>query len=134
MEYWTEDRLRQKVNQMRRKQQSRPGKNLGQIANDFFKKKVSKRFKNTQKIITALNELLPQGLKDHCCIEGINRNTLKIIVDNQGCYAEFDMLVRSGLVDQVLNLDPSLAAFTIKLQRGTWYHLDDEGNKISDWV
>ncbi len=133
MEYWTEDRLRSKVSQMRKKQERRPARNLGQIASDFFKKKVSKRYKNTQKILAVLDELLPVELKEHCCIEGVNRNTLKITVDSQAHYAEFNMLVRCGLADQVLDIDPTLDAFTIKLQRGTWYHLDEEGNRISEW-
>ncbi len=133
MQYWTDDKLLQKVNQMRKRQKRRPAKTLGKVADDFFKKRIAKRHKRLQKISSAWSELLPQELQEHSCIEGLNRGTLKVLVDSQVHFAELDMLVRSGLADQILDMEPGLQAFSIKLFRGKWYHVDEEGNKIADW-
>ena len=133
MEYWTEEKLQQKVNQMQKRYKPRKGKLLGQFANDFFKKKISKRHKRLQQISEVWQELLPQEILEHSCIDDLSRGVLRITVDSHVHYAELDMLVRSGLADQILEAAPSLPAFKIKLSRGKWYHLDEEGNKIADW-
>ncbi len=133
MQYWTEEKLEQKVRQMRERQKRKPALTLGKIAEDFFKRKVNKRHKQLQKITHAWGELLPQELQEHSCIEAINRGVLKVLVDSQEHYAELAMLVRCGLADQIIELEPTLAAFSIKLIRGRWYHVDEEGNQIADW-
>ena len=118
---------------MRKRQKRRPAQTLGKIASDFFKKKINKRHKLLQKISYAWGELLPVELQEHSSIEGLSRGMLKVMVDSQVHFAELDMLVRSGLADQILEIEPTLQAFTIRLYRGKWYHEDQEGNKIADW-
>ncbi len=133
MEYWTDDKLRQKINLDKARQFRRKDKQLGKIAEDFFKRKVKKKYNKLGKILHAWQELLPVTLQEHSCIESLNRGVLKVLVDSQVYYAELDMLVRSGLVDRILEIEPNLPAFQIKLVRGSWYHRDEEGNKIVDF-
>ena len=131
MEYWTEDKLRQKISFDKARQNRWKDKMLGKVAEDFFKRKVKKKYNRLNKVCYAWQELLPVSLQDHSCIESLNKGVLKVLVDNQAYYAELDMLVRSGLADQILELEPSLPAFKIKIVRGSWYKTDDEGNKIA---
>ena len=133
MEYWTDDKLRQKVNFDKARQSRWKDKQLGKIAEDFFKRKVKKKYNKLGKILNAWQELLPISLQEHSCIESLNRGVLKVLVDSQVHYAELDMLVRNKLVDRILEIEPTLPAFKIKLVRGSWYHTDDEGNKIADF-
>ena len=133
MEYWTDDKLRQKINFDKARQKRRSDKMLGKIAEDFFKRTVKKKYNKLGKVLNAWQSLLPVGLQEHSCIESLNRGTLKVLVDSQGHYAELNMLVRSGLVDRMMEIEPTLPAFKIKLVRGNWYHTDEEGNKIADF-
>ena len=106
---------------------------LGITVDRFFRRVVIPRQKRLSALAQAWGELLPQELLDHSCLENYNRGNLRVLVDSQVHYAELNMLLREGLLDQLHLLCPNIPLSRVKLTRGLWYHIDEEGNKIPNF-
>ncbi|MCF7958182.1 MAG: DUF721 domain-containing protein [Phycisphaerae bacterium] len=103
---------------------------LGITVDRFFRRVVIPRQKRLSALAEVWQALLPQELLEHSCLENYTRGNLRVLVDSPVHYAELHMLVREGLLDQMRAECPNIPLSRIKLARGLWYHIDDEGNKI----
>ncbi len=116
------------------KRQIKPrARKIGTTVDMFFRKKIVPRQKKLSHLSQAWQELLPQELLDHSCLENYTRGNLRVLVDSPVHYAELHMLLREGLLKQLHELCPNIPLSRVKLARGLWYHIDDEGNKIPNF-
>jgi len=107
--------------------------NLSGAVGNFMKHQVYKRQKKLTALAHAWTHLLPDELIKHCCLESFRGGTLTVLVDGAGYLSELDLMIREGLLDQLRQLCPTLPLSRIKLKRGRWYHIDEEGNKITEF-
>ena len=127
MVFWDQEKLRG----ICKGRQLRPAaKQFGVSVDHFMRRVVIPRRKKLSQLGQAWGELLPAELLEHSCLEEFRRGNLRVLVDSSVHYAELDMLVRAGLVDEMREKCPSLPIARIKLARGQWYRMDAEGNKI----
>ncbi len=130
MTFWDDQKLRD----IRKKRQiwnySRP---IGKSIDTFMRYSVIARRKKLGILATAWNELLPDELLRHSCLEDLSRGQLKVLVDSSVHFAELNMMIREGLLDELRQMCPSLPISKIKLKCGRWYHVDEEGNQIADF-
>jgi len=109
------------------RQRSRNCRKVGDAVSDFVKKWIRPRHKKLAALAGAWQALLPPELVEHSCLESLQRGQLRVLVDSAGHLAELSMLVRGGLAEQLRAHCPSAGLSQIKLVRGTWQRLNEEG-------
>ncbi len=123
--YWEEARLRS-IGQ--RGKVKVAGLKVGKLVQQFWVKKVAPLQKKFGQLAQAWEELLPDELRRHSCLDTFQRGVLRVLVDSDAHYYELNLIIREGLVDRVRALCPRLSIREIRLVRGTWYQRDEEGN------
>ncbi|MBI9016071.1 MAG: DUF721 domain-containing protein [Phycisphaerae bacterium] len=106
---------------------------FSKVVDSFMRRKVYPRQKKLGELAAAWDELLPEELTEHSCLENFTRGTLKVLVDSPAHLAELNMLVREGLADHLREMCPNLPLSNIKIMHARWYHVDEQGNKIADF-
>jgi len=96
----------------------------------FLKKVVYPREKKMSAVAHAWTELLPEELQEHSWLAGIQKGQLKVLVDSAAHLYELNLLVKGGLLNQLRDLCPNVSLSAIRLERGMWYRVDADGNKI----
>jgi hypothetical protein len=127
MTWWDKERL-QRVWEQR--QPKRKTKELSQCVDTFMRRKVYPRQKKFSGLAQAWQELLPNELIDHSCLDSFQAGRLQVLVDNASYLFEMDLLIKEGLVDHLREKCPKSGLSEIKLVRGTWYRLDEEQHHI----
>ncbi len=130
MTFWDNKRLRDVTRNRRKKKGANP---LGMSLNIFLKRVVIPRQKKLSIISHAWQELLPQEIVEHSCLESLNRGQLRVLVDNTVYLSELNMIVRAGMLEELRMMCPSIPLSKIKIVYGRWYHQDDEGNRIAEF-
>jgi len=105
-------------------------KSLGGEVNGFIKRVVQPRQKKLAQLAQAWQELLPQELIDHSCLEDVRRGVLWVKVDDASTGHELDLLIREQLLERLCELCPAVSLYRIKIVRGRWYRSDDDGTRI----
>ena len=100
----------------------------------FMRREVYPRARKTVRLGRAWAALLPEELVEHSCLDGLRNGQLQVLVDSAAHLYELNLLVKQGLLGELRDMCPSVAISSIKLVRGTWYHKDEEGNKIPDYT
>ena len=106
---------------------------MGTAVNRFVITQVIPRQKKLRQLGQAWSELLPEELLQHSCLESFRRGQLKILVDSAAHYAELNIIVRDGLIDEIRQKCPQLPVSRIKLVRGQWYRQDEQGVRIVEY-
>ena len=109
------------------------GRPLKTALDRFMRREVYPRHRKTGRLGRAWEELLPAELVEHSCLDGLRNGQLQVLVDSAAHLYELNLLVKQGLLNELRQECPSVAISRIKLTRGTWYHEDEEGNKIPDY-
>ena len=116
-----------------KKKRTRPVKPLGVTAVEFIRKVVHPRQKKLQIISQAWQELLPEQIIRHTCLDSLRQGRLRVLTDDAASLYELNLLIEEGLVDQLNQHCPGLGFFRIDLSRGRWYHTDEDGTKIPEY-
>jgi len=86
-----------------------------------FFKSVEKRHKKLGKISNMWTRLVPQMLQEHCCLEGLSKGTLTVLVDSSPHLYDLKQLLLAGLEKQILLACPGAGLRRIALKPGRWY-------------
>lgn len=134
MEKWDKGKLEQlwRQQQLWRPREALP-RSLKANVDMFMRQAVIPRQKKLAQLARGWVELLPEELVEHSCLEDYRAGRLRVLVDSAPHLAELDMLVRERLLDQLRQVCPGVPLWQIRLVRGRWYHLDENGNKISNY-
>ena len=125
--YWDREKLEQVWQQRQRRQR---GKALGSEVMVFMRRLVRPRQRMLSQLSQGWQELLPEELAEHSCLESFRRGQLRVLVDSSSHLHELNLLVQEGLADWLRERCPSAGLSGIKLVHGSWYLMDDEGNQI----
>lgn len=130
MSLWDNKKLQQVCQARSRPQRVKP---LGELLDKFLRQAVIPRQKKLSRLGRAWQELLPPELGEHSCPESLHSSRLRILVDDAASMYELELLLKEGLLEQLRTCCPRMSISQVKLVRGQWYHIDDEGNKISEF-
>lgn len=125
--YWDKEKL---VRVWRSRQRPERAAPLKDTVDRFLRKQVIPRRKKLAKIAAVWNELLPEELLRHSCLDRFSRGTLYVLVDSSVHLAELNMLIKEGLLEQLRQGCPSLSIRGIRLKRGYWYNRGDGGEVV----
>ncbi len=107
----------------------RPAPLLGEQVVGFFKSDVEKRHKRFGKIAEVWQQLVPQLLQEHCCLESFAIGSLTVLVDSSSHLYELKQLLLAGLEQQLLLACRASKLRKIILRAGRWYSADEDGGK-----
>jgi len=127
--YWDKSQLDRVWRNRQRKVSTHPLKEGVQF---FLKKVVYPRHKKMSAVARAWTELLPAELREHSWLAGVQKGQLRVLVDSAPHLYELNLLVKGGLLNQLRDLCPNVSLSAIRLERGVWYRVDADGNKIID--
>ena len=128
--YWDREKLDRVLEQ---RQKTPRGKVLGAEVMLFMKRLVQPRQKMLSQLSQGWQDLLPEELSAHSCLESFRRGQLRVLVDSSSHLHELNLLVQEGLVDWLGERCPNSGLSGIKLVHGYWYRMDDEGNRIPQY-
>jgi len=127
------DRNDQKLEQITKNRQKKPSAiPLKNLVQSFMKRDVYPRQRKLAFLACAWQQLLPDELIEHTCLENIRGGRLRVLVDNASCLHELTLL-KENLLTQLYELCPEVALSDIKFIRGTWYKTNEEGVKIAKY-
>ena len=126
---WDDQKLEQVTKNCRKKPSARPLKNLVQ---SFMKRDVYPRQRKLAFLAHAWQQLLPDELIEHTCLENVRGGQLRVLVDNAPCLHELTLL-KENLLTQLYELCPEVMLSDIKFVRGIWYKTTEEGVKIAKY-
>ena len=129
MTQWDERKLEQITKDRKVKPSARPLKNLVQ---SFMKRDVYPRQRKLAYVAEVWQQLLPDELIEHTCLENIRGGRLKVLVDNAPCLHELTLL-KENLLTQLYEMCSELSISDIKFVRGSWYRTNEEGIKIAKY-
>src|SRR5947209_12678592 len=92
------------LQRLQRVKQSAPptaGK-LGEEMVSFFKQSVEKRQTKLGKISQAWQELVEEGICEHCALESLHRGTLTVIVDSSAHLYQLKQILLSGVEKRLI--------------------------------
>ena len=98
-----------------------PAMKLGEEMVSFFKQSVEKRQSKLGKIALVWQELVEEGLCDHCALESLHRGTLTVVVDSSAHLYQLKQLLLSGVEKQLVLRCKSAGVRKIVLKPGRWY-------------
>jgi hypothetical protein len=101
-----------------------PPMKLGEEMVSFFRQSVEKRQTRLGKIALAWQELVEEGLCDHCALESLHRGTLTVVVDSSAHLYQLKQLLLSGVEKQLVLRCKSTGLRKIVLKPGRWYEGD----------
>lgn len=107
---------------------------LKSVLDRFMRRQVYPRARKTVRLGRAWAALLPEELVEHSCLDGLRNGQLQVLVDSAAHLYELNLLIKQGLLGELRDMCPSVAISRIKLVRGIWYRIDEEGNKIPDYT
>ena len=129
MEDWNDQKLEQ-ITKNRQKKSS--AKSVKKLIRSFMKRDVYPRQRKLAFLAHIWQQLLPDELIEHTCLENIRGGQLRVLVDNAPCLHELTLL-KESLLTQLYELCPEVALSDIKFIRGTWYKINEEGIKIAKY-
>jgi hypothetical protein len=103
---------------------------LGAEIVTFFKQSVEKRQKKFGKIADAWDTLVPELLREHCCLDSLSRGTLGVIVDSSSHLYDLKQLLLAGLEKQLVLACRAAGLKKVMLKAGRWYEEREGGRKI----
>jgi len=114
------------LQRLQRVKQSTPPRaaKLGEEMVSFFKQSVEKRQTKLGRIAQAWQELVEEGLCDHCALESLHRGTLTVVVDSSAHLYQLKQLLLSGVEKRLVQLCKSAGLRKIVLKPGRWYDGD----------
>ena len=114
------------LQRLQRVKQSAPPRaaKLGEELVGFFKQSVEKRQTKLGKIAQAWQELVEEGLCDHCALDSLHRGTLTVVVDSSAHLYQLKQLLLSGVEKQLVLRCKSAGLRKIVLRPGRWYDGD----------
>ena len=101
-----------------------PAMKLGEEMVSFFKQSVEKRQSKLGKIALAWQELVEEGLCDHCALDALHRGTLTVVVDSSPHLYQLKQLLLSGVEKQLVLRCKSAGLRKVVLRPGRWYDGD----------
>ncbi|MBN1766459.1 MAG: DUF721 domain-containing protein [Sedimentisphaerales bacterium] len=107
-----------------------PARRLQESVREFMRGRVIPRQKKLTQLAQAWTELLPEEIQEHTCLEDFKGGQLKVLVDSASHLAELNILIREGLLDELRQLCPGIPLSKVKLARGQWYSIDEDGNRV----
>jgi hypothetical protein len=115
------------LQRLQRVKQSAPPRaaKLGEEMVSFFRQSVEKRQTKLGKIAQAWQELVEEGLCDHCALESLHRGTLTVVVDSSAHLYQLKQLLLSGVEKQLVLRCKSAGLRKIVLKPGRWYEGTD---------
>jgi hypothetical protein len=131
MVYWDRAKL-SRIWQQR--QLPAPARRLGVTLEDFLRRRIYPKQKSLAQIARAWQELLPTELLEHTCLDEFRQGVLRIMVDSAEHLYELKLLIQEGLLDQLREKCPGQPLSQIRLVRGQWYRMTEDGNKISSYT
>ena len=130
MTWWDRERL-QRVWQARQlKQRTTP---LQKNINDFMKRVVYPRQQKFAGLAQVWQELLPEELVKHSCLDSLQGGRLQVLVDSSSHLFELNLMVKEGLADHLRQQCPRSGITEVTLRRGTWYQIGKEHESIPDF-
>ncbi len=126
---WDEQKLEQITKNRQRKPTALPLKNL---VRSFMKRDVYPRQRKLAFLAHAWQQLLPDELIEHTCLENIRGGRLRVLVDNAPCLHELTLL-KENLLTQLYELCSEVTLTDINFVRGCWYKTNEEGIKIAKY-
>ena len=115
MTEWNPERL-QRVH--RQRQVKITVKPLGDIVNHILGQLVLPKQAEIETLRQVWQEILPEELRRHSCLESINRGQLRVLVDNASSLYELNLMAEEGLLDQIYQACPKVKISRIKFVRG----------------
>ncbi len=125
--HWDKEKL---VRVWKSRQMTSRTKSLKDTVDQFLRRQVIPRRKKLSRIAEAWNNLLPEELLKHSCLDRFSRGTLYVRVDSAVHLSELNILIKEGLLEQIRQMCPSLSISKIKLTYGYWYNTDESGDSI----
>jgi len=98
--------------------------------NYFLKKVINPRYKKMAQIGAAWESLLTPELVAHSYLQHVRRGVLEVMVDSAPHLYEIKMIIQEGFLEQLREACPTISVSQIKLVRGTWYDLNEEGLRV----
>jgi len=92
---------------------------LGKPLAEFLRRRVYPRQRKLGRVGAAWGEMLPEGLREHTCLEGLARGTLRVLVDDAASLYEL-RLATEDLLEQLRQACPSAGVSEIHFVRGCW--------------
>lgn len=130
MTWWDQERL-QRVWQARQlKYRTTP---LKKNISDFMKRAVYPRQKRFAGLAHTWQQLLPEELVKHSCLESLKGGCLQVLVDSSSHLFELDLLVKEGLAEHLRQECPRSGITEIRLMRGTWYQSGAQDGTIPEF-
>lgn len=94
---------------------------MGEALLSFFKRSVEKRQPKLEVVSRAWQQLVPEFLLEHTCLESYARGQLTVLVDSASHLFELRQVLLSGLEKQLLVACKSAGLRKVALRRGQWY-------------
>lgn len=105
---------------------------LGGEMVSFFKL-VEKRNARLGKIAAAWTALVEEKLCEHCCLEGLNRGTLTVLVDSSAYLYQLKQMLLGGVEKQLVSLCKGAGLRKVVLKQGRWYRGENAGDQKLNW-
>lgn len=110
----------------RLRQRTPSGSKLGLLLQDYVKKQLQPRRKKLSRVGQVWQEILPEELVRHTCLESLRAGQLCVKVDSAGHLYELQQMIQGELLEQIRRYCPGVTITRIKLQRGTWVETDQD--------
>jgi len=115
MTEWSPERLQRVCSQRQVKSRVKP---LGDIVDQILGRLVLPKQADLETLRQAWQDLLPEELLSHSCLESVRRGQLRVLVDNGASLYELNLLAEEGLLDQLRQACPKVKVSRIKIVRG----------------
>jgi hypothetical protein len=129
MVFWDTKSL-QRITRLREK--GITSEKLGHVLQKYVKKTLQPKWKKLTKVSQAWQEILPEELVEHSCLEKLQAGQLYVKVDNAAYLYELQLLIKGDLLEQLRQSCPGLSISRIKLERGIWLEGDKEKEERID--
>jgi hypothetical protein len=110
----------------RQRQRATAGGKLGTVLQQYVKKTLQPRWKKLAQVGQAWQEVLPEELVQHSCLEKLQAGQLVVKVDSAVHFYELQQLIQGDLLHQLRQGCSGVTITRIKLQRGTWIERDQD--------
>ncbi|MCS7032374.1 MAG: DUF721 domain-containing protein [Phycisphaerae bacterium] len=106
-----------------------PVKPIGADLVEFYKKDIQRKQTRLSHIATVWQQLIPETLIAHTCLESFHAGTLKVLVDSSPHLYELKTVLLAGLQQQILLACRPVGLRRITLKPGRWYEGDDPASR-----